>query len=492
MSIDVSSFGDLLNARPFDVHVWSEYPEVNDFVNSIYGEITSVDGHERLNKRLLKVLLLDLYVAWCADPSLKIMFSRDNNSYKAKSRYNELHIGKKIVSIVDKLQSNNLICEKRGFNDKISGVGFQSRLWPTAKLIEHFKQARFSQFQISHHAEREVIILRDEDKNDVEYSDEPTFVTHTRSLLKDYNRLLARTHIGIADLDKPVIDIGNGTNKVKLQISQKDKFVRRIFNNSNWKQGGRFYGGWWQRCPSSYRSNIEFDGILGAEVDFSGLHIVILYAQLGINYWSEIGEDPYALNLPEDLFEGLDTRLVAKSLLLTALNAAHTTEAFQAFRQREPSGSPMKRLTDVQLNAVLVALKKKHSKISDKIASGIGIELMFLDSEITRKIIERFTYHYKCPILTIHDSYIVPFGYDRVLVSEMQQAFAEVTGVGEPVVKHTTDYFDILQEPIDDGGSEIKQSNKRSPRHIRELEEFKLAWAKDETESWYPNWTMIY
>ena len=37
------------------------------------------------------------------------------------------------------------------------------------------------------------------------------------------------------------------------------------------------------------------DGILTAKVDFSGLHIVILYAQQGINYWAEVNEDPYEL-----------------------------------------------------------------------------------------------------------------------------------------------------------------------------------------------------
>ena len=47
-------------------------------------------------------------MAWSADPDLKIMFSRDNNSYKAKSRYNELHVGKKIIGIVDVLLSREL------------------------------------------------------------------------------------------------------------------------------------------------------------------------------------------------------------------------------------------------------------------------------------------------------------------------------------------------------------------------------------------------
>ena len=62
---------------------------------------------------------------------------------------------------------------------------------------------------------------------------------------------------------------------MKLAITQQDKFVRRIFNNSRWDEGGRYYGGWWQRCPKTYRENIVFDGVGTAEIDFSGIHIVI-------------------------------------------------------------------------------------------------------------------------------------------------------------------------------------------------------------------------
>ena len=82
MALDtlVTSDLDLMNARPLDVHRWSEYPEVNDFVNEIYSTLKSIKGHQRTGKKLVKVLLLDLYVAWSGDPSTKIMFSRDNNA----------------------------------------------------------------------------------------------------------------------------------------------------------------------------------------------------------------------------------------------------------------------------------------------------------------------------------------------------------------------------------------------------------------------------
>ena len=56
MTLDtlVTSDLDLMNARPLDVHRWSEYPEVNDFVNEIYSTLKSIKGHQRNGKKLVR------------------------------------------------------------------------------------------------------------------------------------------------------------------------------------------------------------------------------------------------------------------------------------------------------------------------------------------------------------------------------------------------------------------------------------------------------
>ena len=90
---------DLNYSRPLNVHRWSEYPEVNSLVDRIYSSLPSFIGNNMIRKKHLKVLLLDLYLAWSVDPDLKLAISRDNNSYKAKSRYNELHISKVILKV---------------------------------------------------------------------------------------------------------------------------------------------------------------------------------------------------------------------------------------------------------------------------------------------------------------------------------------------------------------------------------------------------------
>ena len=311
-----------------------------------------------------------------------------------------------------------------------------------------------------------------------------------RKLLSDYNALLDQTHVDICTLDKPVIVTGTKRRKQTLQIDQKGKFVRRVFNERRWDKGGRFYGGWWQRCSKEYRESITLDGYMTSEIDFSGLHIVILYAEEGINYWKEIGEDPYSLMI-NDYDPNIDLRQAAKLLLLTAINAKEEKKAFAAFRRQAEKDTPEKRLTNDQLKSLLIALQRKHQPIAYKLASGVGIDLMNVDGQITEKLIERFTYHYKCPILTVHDSYIVPFGYDRYLYQEMQQAFEEVTGMSDPVAKHTTEYYDVVEnEPHPPVPEQDREQVTK--RHMDDWEEFKVAKGKAEVPEWHPPWTMVY
>jgi hypothetical protein len=486
------SFSDYLNARPLDVHKWSDHSEVNEFVNETYKKSISIKGHEKTGKKLVKVLLLDLYVAWSADPELKIMFSRDNNAYKAKSRYNELHVGKAIIGIVDALVLQGIIKKKNGFNDRISGIGFQSRIWASEGLKAQFKKAKFHQFHIHSHENREPIVLRNKNKDNDKYQSNEK-VRAMRSVLSDYNDILANTHIDIYNLEKPVIEIGEGKKMMRLQINQQDKFVRRIFNNSRWDQGGRFYGGWWQRCPTKYRESIMMDGMATSEIDFSGLHVVLLYSQVGINYWAEVNEDPYLLHGINNIDPEIDLRAAAKLLMLTAINADKEKIAFKAFRRQASVKSKMKSLGDDQLEAILAALKRKHEPIAHKIASGAGIDLMYLDSQITEKLVEAFTYTHKCPILTVHDSYVVPFGYDRILYKEMQKAFTAITGTTHPVAKHTTEYSDRL-ELESDGPEDMspQYSEPASKRYIKELKLFREFKGKPEAEDWVPEWTMVY
>ena len=163
-------------SRPLDVHTWSEHPEVNTVVDDIYDEHFEAGGNQRIRKKHLKVLLLDLYAAWCDDPALKIALQRDHNAYRAKSRYNSLHISSMTPDIADRLIMVGLLHEHDGFNDPRTGIGRSSRIWPTKDLIQKFEDARFGPLDIGFPEDRECIILRDIDETtkksvDIEYED---------------------------------------------------------------------------------------------------------------------------------------------------------------------------------------------------------------------------------------------------------------------------------------------------------------------------------
>jgi len=68
---------DYDHSQPLDVHRWSDFPEVNGFVDRLYELLfLPVADNKRIAKQHLKVLLLDLYVRWTADPTLMTAIAR--------------------------------------------------------------------------------------------------------------------------------------------------------------------------------------------------------------------------------------------------------------------------------------------------------------------------------------------------------------------------------------------------------------------------------
>ena len=91
---------------PFNVHTWSDHPEVNSLVDTVWNTL-GVDIQNALMgksnnrgtppKRILKKLLIDLYVNWLDDPLLCVGVARGNDAWTPTSRYNALHIPKKLI-----------------------------------------------------------------------------------------------------------------------------------------------------------------------------------------------------------------------------------------------------------------------------------------------------------------------------------------------------------------------------------------------------------
>ena len=429
---------DYQHSRILDVHRWSEHQEANLFVDDVYDTFLNRQEPENtgIKKKHLKVVLLDLYVAWLSDPDLNIAVHMSPAAYSngtvfssGKSRYNELNIKVSTIDIVHRLDEAGLIGRKDGWQDS-GGKGFLTRIWPTPKLTKLFEDAAFRFFEIGYAENRENIILRDEDKVDVPY-DDTSVVRVMRQLLHDYNKLPERTFIDIQSLDVPRIELPEkkkrrqSNKQVFVNITHHDKFVRRIFNNKTFDDGGRFYGGWWQRIDSDYREHIRMNDVPTVEIDYSSLHVILAYTEAGLDYWQNTDKDPYDLpvrgvNNPEH------SRDITKLFFLLSLNASDEQALFKAFRSELNYKAYPYTFPDEVLAELLDTIKQGHPDIAHLICSGAGLKLMNIDSRICDYVIADFV-RTNTPILTVHDSFIVPFGEEDRLLQLMKEAFEHVT-----------------------------------------------------------------
>lgn len=180
------------------------------------------------------------------------------------------------------------------------------------------------------------------------------------------------------------------------------------------------------------------------------MHIQILAARKG----AELPPDPY--KLPPGLFPDTDPkeqRDLVKQLVLTALNAKDTRSACAAFRDSLDVGHPGKHLKNVVLKKTLDAFSAHVPALGDCLCSDVGIGLMYTDSCIMDRVIRHCT-RMELPVLTVHDSAIVPYTHTKVLKAAMIQAAVEVVGREIPVEAKTLGLDD---ETWDDNPAYVRQ-----------------------------------
>lgn len=436
---------DRANSVPLNRNCWTDDPAIADLVTRLAEEIKIGDLEKKGNKKpklpatgMLLILVADLYSNWKLDPTQSIGFSKNNNSYKVKSRYNKAGVSPQIIEIVERLVDYGYLDEVKGHHDKSGGGNsFTARIRPSLKLRSAFQRLGTDLYSIDHHKHAELIILRqkftDEKghdwKENIEYAD-TELTNQWREQIKAYNSLLTRTFIDIPTLSEPFIRIkieeGERTGEdMIVSIGPDNKHVHRVFNGSvtdNFQKGGRFFGGWWLQVPKAYRPLIYINNEPTVEVDYKAIHPNLLL--------TDPERDPYNLDrivLPEVFNNIDDQRSAVKGVVLMAINAKSAEEAFGAFRQSKKEGDRMRRLTNQQLQKLLDAFTDKYPEIKDALNTGQGLYLMNLDSQIANMIIDYYTKQ-DIPILCIHDSFIINWKREEELRHIMGMASVQVNG----------------------------------------------------------------
>ncbi len=435
----------LLNSRLFDPYRWSTCTEAKDACDALR---TDLGLNDRRYEPYVKMLLLDLYFSWRSDPTQYVSYSRDKNQYGDNSRYKQIKVGYVgIRNTVDALLEHGYITHHMGicYRDPITGfqyVGYTSRMRATKKLIKLIVRYKVKLHMIFRHLNEELIFLRaakEEGSDDrpmgINYVDAPREVERSRKIMMAYNTLLQNSYIDIADdliTTQELMDAD--IDEYSIDLSRKR--VYRVFNNASWTDGGRLYGSWWEECPSELRKYIVINGQPTIELDYSGIHINLLYAREGINY-VETGDDPYTL-------EGYPHRKLNKHIMLIAINAEDTATCLQAAWEKLSSQDRGHYgVTNYEpLREILNALKTKHSRIAAYIASGEGIKLQNQDAQIALTIIAEHT-RLGIPILSVHDSFIATALYAPFLHDRMNVAYGKV------IYKYLNQQYNSTIETID-------------------------------------------
>lgn len=415
-------------SRPLDVHRWSDYPELNGCLTLLVQEIDTRAARQRARKadsakslrNAVRSLVLDLYVAWMTDPELELGVPLSNRAFNSNSRYRALFLKYEgFVTAYRGLRDLGYLDELRiGFNDRrAGGRSFVTRARATPKLISLLTNtAELSLPRLSKRAGEgaaELIIKRDENKKQMEYDDTPETISKRADLVR-INLLLDRTWIDVYLTDAEMSDL-----RLQMQSRATDDvhkpagldFTRRslvrIFNNGSWDEGGRFYGGWWQSIPRDSRRSITLNGKHTVEVDFSGMHVALLYAETG----AELIGDAYDIGVPRLQRERV------KEAFNILLNRKRRDPAPQGFAEEE---------NGISWTELTAKIYERHPLINQYFGSGYGVRLQNADAEIANAVLLRMERQgYAC--LPVHDSFIVHHAMQAELTTIMLEEFARST-----------------------------------------------------------------
>ncbi len=410
-------------ATSFDVHRKSDYPEVNAVIDIVFEDVKAhrKAKHRRFRKpqaikKCITALVLDLWVANITSVNPYRYVSKNKTDYQKGTRYRKLYF--KYDVFVGSL--NDLI--ELGYIDEVKGYRFENlsirtRIKAAAKLLNLFRnpasgipklieQHGITSVVVKEIEEIELVRLKDKDKNLIDYEDDE-HTQQMRSNLEKINSFISKSKVALHITDNQHAQLIEKVNAVsanddeKLKIDFTKVYLHRVFNNSSWDDGGRFYGAWWQTIPKEFRKYIEINRKETVEVDYSGHHIRILYAKENL----EAPDDPYDI-------EGIK-RDIQKQALLIMLNADKKISAIYAMMEKGIKG-PM---------IIIRAIEERHKNISKHFFSGIGNHLMKEDADLAElvmlKMMER-----RAVVLPVHDSFIVRNSYEKELIEVMSEEFS--------------------------------------------------------------------
>ncbi len=379
------------------------------------------EDDQRTFEATIAAVVCDAVHRYCQDPEGRIAVTRSRKLLGRKSRYRSPALGNTLPKILDNLSAPEMDFidmnkggrwEELDDNGLLRTVGRQTTIQAGPALIRRIQDNDLWFRDLDTSDTEEIIILKAKktrwDSGEwVEY-DDTADTRRFRKELRSINEWLMQADIEFDEMSGVIVD----------PFARR---LRRVFNNENFGQGGRLYGGFWMNLKEEVRCrDISIGGEAVAELDYGQMVLRQLYGKVGIE---PPKGDLYAI-------PGMPWRSGVKKVTTAALYSSEPLS-------RLPKGSRTHFPKHISFPEVRDAILDYHAPIADGLFSGLGMNLMFEEAEIMIEVLRR-TRDQSIVALPIHDSVLAPQSAASLVKMIMEDVFKEKTGLDAVVEVQTS------------------------------------------------------
>ncbi|MDB9881314.1 hypothetical protein OAC67_04145 [Planktomarina temperata] len=366
--------------------------------------------------RTVEAILCDLCAVELGSENDSIHLPLSNKALRTKSRYKGTALGKTLPDILKVMSAPEMsfVFVEKGHStfkivDDELNVAFtggqQTILKAGPKLLSRIERFDITRDDMGQALEEEVLILRAPKRHSNSIAEYQEYEDDEATLALRQQMTSINDWLSTADITCNL-----------PQMDPAHRRLRRIFNNSNFAQGGRLYGGFWQAMPSDERQeHILIEGDCCVELDYGQMSLAILYGLTGTKPPEGDLYDLSAEGIPTDYRKGI------KTVIQALINSSKVpTKMPKGVRKLIPSRYTIK--------DILEAVARKHPAIYPQMTSGIGMQLFRKESDILVDVLETLRSE-GIVALPVHDAVIVMDEHHLQATKIMKEVFEGHTGI---------------------------------------------------------------
>jgi hypothetical protein len=415
-------------ARAFNPFLCAKTDKLKKLITEVQTQLEGYEAYYTTRKRArrptdqvtydrtVEAILCDLCAVELEPDNDSIHLPLSNKVLRSKSRYKGTALGKTLPDILRVMSAPEMgfvVVEKGHSTFKIVdddlnvafAGGQQTILRAGPKLLSRIERFEITRADMGHAPEEEVLVLRAPKRHSnsiaeyQEYEDDEATLA-LRQQMTDINAWLDTADITCS----------------LPHVEPSQRRLRRIFNNSDFGQGGRLYGGFWQAMSSDERQeHILIDGDCCVELDYGQMSLMILYGL--------IGAKPPEGDLYDLSVEGIpaECRPGIKKVIQAIINSPELPG-------RLPKGSRKHIPSRISFRDILGAVERRHPAIYPQMTSGIGMQLFRKESDILIDVL--ITLQARGIVaLPVHDAVVVRDDNSDKAEAVMKKVFREHTGI---------------------------------------------------------------